>query len=235
MLGLLPGAGGTQRLPKLLGAPKALDMILTGKNIRADRAKSMKLVDVVADPTALKSAAILVAKQLADGTMKKYERKQGIMDFVLEGNRFGIDFMIDQAKKTVLKKTGGNYPAPLAILEVVKEGLLKGRTAGLEKEAIEFGKLGQTPESKSLVSLFFGQTALKKNRFGKPQGKYENIAVIGAGLMGAGVAQVFYLFITFFFFLSRSLKTLVSRFPGFPREGFECGVEGRHQCRSRQG
>ena len=75
--------------------------------------------------------------------------------------------------------------------------MLKGRTAGLEKEAIEFGKLGQTPESKSLVSLFFGQTALKKNRFGKPQGKYENIAVIGAGLMGAGVAQVF----LFFFYL----------------------------------
>jgi enoyl-CoA hydratase/long-chain 3-hydroxyacyl-CoA dehydrogenase len=122
--------------------------------------------------------------------MKKYERKKGLMDFVLEGNRFGVDFMIDQAKKTVLKKTGGHYPAPLAILEVIKTGLQKGRAAGLEKEAAEFGKLGVTPESKALVSLFFGQTALKKNRFGKPEKKYENIAVIGAGLMGAGVAQV---------------------------------------------
>jgi len=60
MLGLLPGAGGTQRLPHLIGAPKALDLMLTGKNLRADRAKSMKLVDVVADPTALRGAAILV-------------------------------------------------------------------------------------------------------------------------------------------------------------------------------
>ena len=62
MLGLLPGAGGTQRLPHLIGAPKALDLMLTGKNLRADRAKSMKLVDAVADPTALKGAAILVTR-----------------------------------------------------------------------------------------------------------------------------------------------------------------------------
>ena len=77
MLGLLPGAGGTQRLPKLIGAPKALDLILTGKNLRADRAKSMKIVDVVADPTALRSAAILVAKNLADGTTKPFPEEAG--------------------------------------------------------------------------------------------------------------------------------------------------------------
>lgn len=112
------------------------------------------------------------------------------MDRLLEGNRFGINFMMDQAKKTVVKKTGGHYPAPLAILEVIKEGLQNGRSAGLQKEAAEFGRLGQTPESKSLISLFFGQTALKKNRFGKPTKQYNNLSVIGAGLMGAGVAQV---------------------------------------------
>lgn len=190
MLGLLPGAGGTQRLPKLIGAAKALDIVLTGKNIRADRAKSMKLVDVVADPAALKTAAVLVASQLADGTMKKYERKPGIMDYVLQKNRFGIDFMIKKATETVMKTTKGKYPAPLAILDVVKEGLKNGTAAGLAKEATEFSRLGMTPESKSLVSLFFGQTALKKNRFGKPQKEYKRIAMIGAGLMGAGIAQV---------------------------------------------
>ena len=71
--------------------------------------------------------------------------------------------MIGTSHKPVLKKTGGVYPAPLAALEVVKEGLLKGR-AGLNREAVSFGKLGLAPQSKSLVSLLLGQTALKEKK-----------------------------------------------------------------------
>jgi len=132
--------------------------------------------------------------------MKKTQPPSGLMNFLLEKNRFGIDFMINQATKSVKEKTGGKYPAPFAILKVIKEGLSKGPAAGYAMEAVEFGKLGMSNESKSLVSIFFADTAAKKNRFGKPKNTYNNLAVIGAGLMGAGIAQVYFPFFFFFFF-----------------------------------
>ncbi|KNC50521.1 hadha protein [Thecamonas trahens ATCC 50062] len=89
-----------------------------------------------------------------------------------------------------MKLTQGNYPAPLAILETVKAGLEEGMVRGLAKEASEFGRLSQTFQSKGLVSLFFAQQHCKKNRFGTPDAPINNVAVLGAGLMGAGVAQV---------------------------------------------
>lgn len=189
MLGLLPGAGGTQRLPALLGLRASLDIALTGKSIRPDKARKLKLVDVVADPNALEDAAILVARQLADKKIS-FKRERSLVDKILEHNSYTRNFVYNQAKATIAKQTNGNYPAPPAILEAIKTGLEKGRTAGLAKEAEGFGALGMTPESKALVSLFFGKTALKKNRFGKPSRKSETVAVIGAGLMGAGIAQV---------------------------------------------
>jgi enoyl-CoA hydratase/long-chain 3-hydroxyacyl-CoA dehydrogenase len=98
--------------------------------------------------------------------------------------------VLNKAKKGVEEKTQGNYPAPNAILEVVKQGLEKGFSAGLEVESNKFGELTKTNEANALMNIFFGSTALKKNRFGKPQKEAQNIAVLGAGLMGAGIAQV---------------------------------------------
>lgn len=74
--------------------------------------------------------------------------------------------MFKKAKAQVMKATGGLYPAPLKILEVVRTGLDKGPAVGFDAEARGFGQLAVTPECKGLTSLFFGQTACKKNRFG---------------------------------------------------------------------
>lgn len=86
---------------------------------------------------------------------------------------FSTDFVKDQvfkkAKAQVMKMSGGLYPAPLKILEVVRTGLDKGPAAGYEAEARGFGYLATTPQAKGLISLFFGQTACKKNRFGAPK------------------------------------------------------------------
>ena len=90
----------------------------------------------------------------------------------------------------MLSKTRGNYPAPIAILKSVSTGLNEGEEKGYEAESRGFGELGATPESKALVSLFHAQTACKKNDYGKPQRPAKTIAVIGAGLMGAGIAEV---------------------------------------------
>jgi len=192
MLGLLPGAGGTQRLPKLVGLQKALPMVLTGKTIRPKQAKSMGLVDGLCDPFALEAAAIQAAEGLADGSMKAKRKDKGLFNKLLEDNGVGQAIVFNQATKMVDKNTNGKYPAPYKILDAVKAGLSSGHAAGSKVEAKGFSELGMTSESKALVSIFFGQTACKKNPYGKPEkGKEVNtVAVIGAGLMGAGIAQV---------------------------------------------
>uniref|UniRef100_A0A8C9EN79 enoyl-CoA hydratase n=1 Tax=Pavo cristatus TaxID=9049 RepID=A0A8C9EN79_PAVCR len=158
LLGLLPGAGGTQRLPKMVGLPAAFDMMLTGRNIRADRAKKMGLVDQLVDPLGpgvkapeartieyLEEVAIGFARGLANRTVSA-KRSKGLVQKITD-YAMALPFVRQQVYKTVeskvQKQTKGLYPAPLKIIEVVKAGLDQG-----------------------------------------------TLAVLGAGLMGAGIAQV---------------------------------------------
>ncbi|XP_043283987.1 trifunctional enzyme subunit alpha, mitochondrial [Venturia canescens] len=206
MLGLLPGGGGTQRLPKLTALPNALDMTLTGKQIKADKAKKFGLVDMLVNRLGpgvasseentmryLEENAIKVAKDLASGKLKPDRDPKTITAKVMNW-AFSTEFVKNQvftrAKAQVMKMSGGLYPAPLKILEVIRTGLDKGTIAGFEAEARGFGYLANTPQCKGLISLFFGQTACKKNRFGAPKNAVNKIAVVGAGLMGAGIAHV---------------------------------------------
>lgn len=208
MLGLLPGAGGTQRLPKLVGLPDSLDMMLTGKNIRASKAKRMGLVDQLVKQIGpgvgppeqnsieyLERAAVATAKDLASGSLKIDRTKswwnvKGFTYNLTSGINYVRDYVFKKARETVMKKTGGLYPAPLKILDVTKVGCDKGLASGYEAEAKGFGELVMSSEAKALMGLFFAQTECKKNRFGKPQRDAKNIAVLGAGLMGAGIAEV---------------------------------------------
>ncbi|XP_032071853.1 trifunctional enzyme subunit alpha, mitochondrial [Thamnophis elegans] len=205
LLGLLPGAGGTQRLPKMVGIPAAFDMMLTGRNIRADKAKKMGLVDQLVDPLGpgikspeertmeyLEEVAITFAQGLANKTITRKVDKgliQKVTDFA-----FTIPFVRQQVYKTVEKKvqkqTKGLYPAPLSIIEVVKTGLEQGNEAGYLLESQKFGELGMTPECRALMGLYHGQVQCKKNKFGEPKEPVKNLAILGAGLMGAGIAQV---------------------------------------------
>ncbi|XP_033644913.1 trifunctional enzyme subunit alpha, mitochondrial-like [Asterias rubens] len=205
MLGLLPGAGGTQRLPKLIGVPNAFDMMLTGKNIPAKKSKSMGLVDRLVEPLGpglmspqdrtlqyLEQVAVEAAKDIASGKLKT-EKVKGFMqkaqDYVM-----GLGFVKNQIYKKVhgmvMKNTKGLYPAPLKIIDVVKTGLEQGPEAGYLAEAQTFGELGMTPHAKGLMGLYTGQVICKKNRFGTPQRPVKTLSILGAGLMGAGVGQV---------------------------------------------
>uniref|UniRef100_A0AAY4C258 Trifunctional enzyme subunit alpha, mitochondrial n=1 Tax=Denticeps clupeoides TaxID=299321 RepID=A0AAY4C258_9TELE len=164
MLGLLPGAGGTQRLPKMLGIPAAFDMMLTGRNIRPDKAKKMGLVHQLVDPLELQDMVMGLP----------FVRKQ----------------IYNMVTKKVMGQTKGLYPAPLKIIECVQTGIEKGTTAGSLAESVNFGNLAMTSESLALRGLYHGQVACKKNNFGSPARDVKNLAVLGAGLMGAGIAQV---------------------------------------------
>ncbi|MEQ2295202.1 hypothetical protein AMECASPLE_011630 [Ameca splendens] len=205
MLGLLPGAGGTQRLPKVVGLPSAFDMMLTGRNIRADKAKKMGLVHQLVDPLGpglkgpeertieyLEEVAVECARGIVNKKIPLQKEKnmmQKIQDYVMS-----FEFVRNQIYKTVhgkvMKQSKGLYPAPLKIIECVKTGIEQGPIAGYLAESQNFGQLGKTSESAALIGLYHGQVACKKNRFGTPEREVKTLAILGAGLMGAGVAQV---------------------------------------------
>ena len=188
-LGLLPGSGGTQRLPRLVGLQKALDMILTGKQLRAAQAKKAGLVDEVVANSILLEAAV---KRALKGKPQREQPKLNLVGKVLERTPFGRNILFSQARKQTLQKTQGNYPAPLKILDVIKTGVDSGMQAGLAAEAKAFGELCMTKESAALRSLFFATTQMKKESGAgdtKPN-KVRKAAVLGGGLMGGGIANV---------------------------------------------
>ncbi|MCB1876141.1 MAG: fatty acid oxidation complex subunit alpha FadJ [Chromatiales bacterium] len=184
-LGLLPGGGGTQRLPRLIGLAKSLDLMLTGRQVDAARALRMGLVDEVVPREVLLDAAV------AHLDHPHCRRPWRLGGWLLEGNPLGRALLFSQARKRTLAKTRGLYPAPESILSVVKTGQRHGFVAGMQAEAEAFGELAISGQSRQLVGLFFAVTALKKEVAGAPQEPpVRKIGILGAGLMGAGIAYV---------------------------------------------
>jgi 3-hydroxyacyl-CoA dehydrogenase/enoyl-CoA hydratase/3-hydroxybutyryl-CoA epimerase len=194
MIGILPGGMGTTKLPRLINLPAALDMLLSGKQLDSKRAKRLGMIDEVVSnkillPAAHKAAIRLLKKGLP-------ERKLALQDKILT-LPFIKDFVIKKARQQVLKKTNGLYPAPLAILDVVQQGLNLPLTQALAIEAKYFGELTISPEAQQLRKLYFATTTLKKARF-MSTAAAENIqplpvskiGILGGGLMGAGIATV---------------------------------------------
>jgi len=191
-LGLIPGAGGCQRLPRLIGARAALDMILTGKTERASKALRLGLVDEVVPPSILRQVAISAADRLAREGLPKRQRNAGLSGLILDRTAAGRQLVYRGARKELLKKTGGHYPAPLAALEAVQVGLEQGITAGLAEEHRAFGELAVGDVSRKLVQIFFATTALKKDDGVRPgttaPRQIRRLGVVGSGFMGSGIA-----------------------------------------------
>ena len=189
-LGLLPGGGGTQRLPKLVGIQKALDMMLTGKQLRAKEALKAGLVnDVVPN-----SILIATAEKMAlVGGFKQAERfKSSLLNKFLEGTSIGRSVVFKQATKSVLSKTKGNYPAPIKIINCVKTGMEQSPEKGFKLEAEHFSELVMSPESVQLRNLFFATTEMKKEQgvADVMPNTITKVGVLGGGLMGGGIAFV---------------------------------------------
>ncbi len=203
-LGVIPGAGGTQRLPRLVGIATALDLILAGKTVKAKKALAIGLVDESVPPPLLLAVARERAGALASGSLRRERpagakslRKDGIaavQKVVLEENFLGREVLFRQAHKQLLAKTKGHYPAPEKALEAIRHGYEKGFDKGLEREAKLFGELAVSKVARELMGIFFAQTSLKKDNgtpdpLVKPR-KVESVGVLGGGLMGSGIAYV---------------------------------------------
>lgn len=190
-LGIVPGAGGTQRLPRLIGVRAALDLMLTGKQLDGRRARSAGIVDEVVPAAILPVIARQVANDLAEGRKEPRGAARRRSPQWMENLPGMRQLIFSKARQGVMAKTKGLYPAPLRLLEVVEKGLDREIAEGLELEARAFGELAVTPEARSLVHLFFATTAAKNDpalgETAKPK-KVERIAVVGAGFMGAGIA-----------------------------------------------
>ena len=190
-IGILPGAGGCQRLPRTIGLRAALDIILAGKSERAQKAFRLGLVDELVHPAILREVAVRAALRLADQGRPRREPRGGLAGALLDRNAIGRRIVYRQARATVRKKTGGHYPAPLAAIEAIRAGLERGMETGLLVEREEFGRLAVTDVARQLIGIFFATTALKKDDGvppGTPARPVRRLGVVGAGFMGAGIA-----------------------------------------------
>ncbi|MGO9243372.1 MAG: 3-hydroxyacyl-CoA dehydrogenase NAD-binding domain-containing protein [Verrucomicrobiia bacterium] len=192
-LGIIPGWGGSQRLPRLIGLGAALDIICAGKSVSADKARRIGLVDAAVPSVVLRETAT----RLALG-QQRAKRKS-----VWSQNWWPMRrFICRMARKRVLVRTEGRYPAPLRAIDAMEEGLRGSLNEGLDSEAKIFGEVSVTPQCRNLIRLFFLREKYAKlvfnpekvERTGPISAKVmtspvEKVGVLGAGVMGAGIAQ----------------------------------------------
>lgn len=191
-LGILPGFGGTQRLPRLVGVSAALDLILTGKMIDGRKAEMIGLADACYSSAFLNEKADLIAKDVAAGHPFVNRKLQGkCLETLSEKTPMGRFILFKLAKKQLMAKTKGRYPAPLLALDVVRDTYRQTAHDGYLVEAEAFGQLVITPEAKTLIQLFYTREDLKKYPGPAPkkaEKPIQSTAVVGAGLMGGGIS-----------------------------------------------
>lgn len=190
-LGILPGWGGSTRLPRRIGIAGALDLILTGKNVAGRQALKLGLIDAL-----LPDARFLdLVRDFALERIGKPRREEGgtdLKEILLEKNPVGRKILFDQARKKTLEQTRGHYPAPLRAIEVVRVGIEDGVKAGFDAEARAVAELATSKTAKNLIHVF-RLTEEAKKETGLPGAEPRPVratAVLGAGVMGGGIAQL---------------------------------------------
>jgi 3-hydroxyacyl-CoA dehydrogenase/enoyl-CoA hydratase/3-hydroxybutyryl-CoA epimerase len=193
-IGVIPGAGGCNRLPPLVGLRAALEMILSGRNVRASKALRTGLVDELVPPAILRDVAVQAAERLASAGPPRRRGRGGLAGWFFDRSALGQVLVLRRARRETLRRTHGHYPAPLAALDAVRAGLAGGLEPGLVHEAGQFGRMAVTDVSRRLVEVFFATAALKKDPGVAPPvpdpGPVSQLAVVGAGFMGSAIAAV---------------------------------------------
>lgn len=189
-LGFVPGWGGCVRMPKLVGFRKALELIMTGKELDGKRAWKAGLVCEVVEPDALAARAAEVA---LGAKPKSYNRdfSEQLQALVLDNLPLGRQIVADAAHKAMMKETRGKYPAAKEVISLVQKALVLPEDKAMKVESETFAKLAMTNVSRNLVGIFFAQQDSKKvPTISQAVPKIERVGVLGAGVMGAGIAQI---------------------------------------------
>lgn len=188
-LGLMPGFGGTVRLPRVIGADNAIEWICMGAENRADKALKFGAVDAVVAADKLRDSAIFMLNEAIKGEINWKERREE-KQAKLKLNSMEAMMVFETAKGFVAGQTKGQYPAPIEAIKTMQKSAGVGRDKALENEAKGFAKLAKTTESQALIGLFMNDQLLKKKAKGyDKQAKDTNkAAVLGAGIMGGGIA-----------------------------------------------
>ncbi|TPJ82946.1 3-hydroxyacyl-CoA dehydrogenase NAD-binding domain-containing protein [Mesorhizobium sp. B2-6-2] len=191
-IGIFPGAGGTQRVPRLTDQQQALQMLTTGQNLTPQKAKTMGLIHEIAEPSKLVETAKAMIrnglKPVAPWDEKGFKLPGGPIYSAAGANLWPPAIAI------LRRETYGNYPAAAAILKCVYEGLLVPFDTALRIEQRYFTEIMQSKEAAAMIrSLFLSLQELNKGArrpAGVPETKFKKIGILGAGFMGAGIAYV---------------------------------------------
>ncbi|MEM6682496.1 MAG: 3-hydroxyacyl-CoA dehydrogenase NAD-binding domain-containing protein [Pseudomonadota bacterium] len=194
LVGLLPGAGGTQRLPRLMGAQNALQYLTTGKNMKPQEALAMGVVNEVAPMDEVVGKAKAWVKANPNHPGQPWDEKKFKVPGGAGWANPGFFMTFTAGNAMITKETNGNYNAPKAIMSCVYEGLQLPIDKALSVEAKYFTKLVMDPQSGNMIrSLFVSKQAAEKGAR-RPQGidkaPTQKVGMLGAGLMGAGIAMV---------------------------------------------
>ncbi|KAL2929183.1 Peroxisomal fatty acid beta-oxidation multifunctional protein AIM1 [Bienertia sinuspersici] len=225
-LGIIPGFGGTQRLPRLVGLQKAVEMMLSSKPITSEEGMKLGLINAVVSPQELIKVSRMWALDIADGR-KPLVRSLHMTDnlgSLSEAHKF---LMIAREKA---KQTARNMPQHHACLDVIEEGIIHGGYSGVIKEAKVFKELVLTDTSRGLVHAFFAQRLTSKvpgvSDVGLKPRRIKKVAVIGGGLMGSGIATALLLSNTQVVlkevsaeFLAKGIKTIEGNIRGLVTRG----------------
>lgn len=189
-LGLIPGFGGTTRLPRVIGSDNAIEWIATAKQHKADQALKVGAIDAVTTLEQLKDVAITMAKDAAANQLD-WQARRAQKKAPLGLNKLEAVMAFNTAKGMVGAKAGKNYPAPMEAIRVIEESATLSRDEALKIEHEGFVNLAQTSQADALIQIFLNDQLLKKKAkvaAKSAQKAIKTSGVLGAGIMGGGIA-----------------------------------------------
>lgn len=188
-LGIMPGFGGSVRMPRLLGADSALEIIAAGKDVDAAQALKIGLVDGIVKPEKLRDGAVAILRQAINGDLDwKAKRQPKLEPLKLSKIEAAMSFSI--AKAMVMQTAGKHYPAPITAVKTIEAAAKHGREEALKLENQSFVPLAHTHEARALVGIFLNDQYVKglAKKLTKDTDAPKQAAVLGAGIMGGGIA-----------------------------------------------